>query len=49
MVIDSVFFNHFVVRDLREPEIFFEKEGAVEDGGVYFKIRDIGTLVLGEE
>ena len=32
----------------REPETFFEKEGAVENSGVYFKIRDIGTLVLGD-
>ena len=42
MVIDSIFASHFVDPDLR-IEIFFEKEGAAENGVVDFEIRDIVT------
>ena len=45
MVIDSILVSHFVDPDLR-VEIFFEKEGAAENGGVDFEIGDIGTSAL---
>ena len=42
MVINSMFVYHFVDPDLR-VEIFFEKEGSAENGGVDFEIGDIDT------
>ena len=42
VVIDSKFVCHFVDPDLR-VDIFFEKEGSAENGGVDFEIWDIGT------
>ena len=42
MVIGSMFVYHFVDPDLR-IEIFFQKEGATENGGIDFEIGDIGT------
>ena len=45
MVIDIMFVYHFVDSDLK-IEIFFEKEGLAENGGVDFEIGDIGTSAL---
>ena len=42
MVIGSVFVFHFVDPDLW-IEKFFEKDEAVENGGVDFEIGDVGT------
>ena len=42
VVIDSIFVYHFVDLDLK-VEIFFEKEGAVENRDVDFEIGDVGT------
>ena len=41
MLIDSMLVYHFVDSYLR-VEIFFEKEGTTENGGIYFEIGDIG-------
>ena len=45
VVIDNMFVYHFAYPDLR-VDIFFKKDGAVEYGGVDFKIGNIGTLHL---
>ena len=37
-----MFVSHFIDSDLR-VEIFFENEEVIENGGVDFEIRDIGT------
>ena len=42
MLIESILVRHFVDSNLR-VEIFFEKDGAVENGGVDFEIGDIST------
>ena len=44
MVIDSIFVYHFVDPDLK-VDVIFRKEGTAENGGVDFKIGDIGTSV----
>ena len=44
VLVDSIFAYHFVDLDVR-VEIFFEKEGTAENGGVDFKIGDIGASV----
>ena len=51
MVIESMFVYNFIDPNLR-VEIFFEKEGAVENGGLDFEIggyRLLCTLVLAVE
>ena len=42
LVINSMFIYHFVDPDLK-VETFFEKDGAEENEGVDFEIKDIGT------
>ena len=42
VVTDSMFVYHFIDLDLR-VEIYFEKEGAAENGIIDFEIGDIGT------
>ena len=42
MVIDSIFVYHFVNPDLK-VEVISKKDGKDENGGIDFKIGDIGT------
>ena len=42
MVIDILFVYHFIYPDLR-VKTFFKKDEAAENGGVDFKIGDVGT------